>query len=81
MNKAIESASNVSRFKEILLALHRGARPASVFEQFHEIISSASDEEYEEINREMIAEGISRKQAKKWRKNLNRTRHSTLQFN
>ncbi|MBN2715740.1 MAG: DUF438 domain-containing protein [Deltaproteobacteria bacterium] len=81
MNKTTESENNVIRFKEILLALHRGAEPASVFDQFHEVITSASEEEYEQIKKEMIVEGVPGKRAKKWYKNIARNRHSALPSN
>ena len=68
MNKTTISSGNVTRFKEILLELHRGAAPSTMFEQFHDVITSATAEEYEEITQQMIREGISGKQAKKWRK-------------
>ena len=68
MKAPLESQNNVIRFKDILLELHRGATPSTLFEQFHEIISSASMEEYEEIKKQMIAEGVPRNQAVKWQK-------------
>lgn len=66
MKASIDSGKNVIRFKEILLELHRGAEPSALFEQFHEVISNASNEEYEEIKHQMIVEGVPQNQALKW---------------
>ncbi|MBN2530271.1 MAG: DUF438 domain-containing protein [Deltaproteobacteria bacterium] len=66
MNKVIENRSNVTRFKEILLELHRGKEPSSLFDQFHDVISSADATECEEIKQQMVIEGVPRKRAKKW---------------
>lgn len=57
---------NIIRFKEILLELHRGAEPAALFDQFHEIINSANQQEADEIQRQLIIEGVPTQQVKKW---------------
>jgi DUF438 domain-containing protein len=57
---------NVVRFKEILLALHRGERPKSLFDQFHDIIASATPEESDEIKKQMLIEGVPKRRANRW---------------
>ena len=66
MTRISETKDNVIRFKEILLELHRGARPTSLYDQFHDIIASASQKEGEEIKNQMIIEGVPKRHAKKW---------------
>lgn len=66
MNTITEKKDNVVRFKEILLALHRGARPMSLFDQFHDIIANATPEESAEIKKQMLIEGVPKRRAARW---------------
>lgn len=62
----IENRDNVSRFKEILLELHRGAKPFALFDEFHDIIANADFSECEEIRKQLVIEGVPKKRAIKW---------------
>jgi DUF438 domain-containing protein len=66
MSKMTQKTDNVIRFKEVLLALHRGARPKSLFDQFHDIIVNATPDESEEIKKQMLIEGVPKGRAKRW---------------
>ncbi|MBN2340962.1 MAG: DUF438 domain-containing protein [Deltaproteobacteria bacterium] len=68
MNELIKRENNVSRFKEILLELHRGVAPDKLYDRFHDVISAANVEECKEIQKQLIIEGVPKRRAKNWGK-------------
>jgi DUF438 domain-containing protein len=68
MNRKNQAVDNIIRFKDILLELHRGADPSTLYDRFHEVITHATADECEEIKQQMLIEGVPRKRTRKWSK-------------
>ena len=66
MTEKNQATDNITRFKDILLELHRGADPSALYDRFHDVIAHASAEECEEIKQQMLIEGVPRRRTRKW---------------